>query len=92
MAARVGWRAAAEEVARPFGARVHDGYDRLPADLVVGDMYRFRSQQRRAAALPASGVVMPLISPAHSARTARVGEALVRSAATGAEVGLRRRP
>ncbi|WP_447002796.1 Gfo/Idh/MocA family protein [Saccharothrix isguenensis] len=36
--------------------------------------------------------VTPLVSPAHSARTARVGEALVRSAVTGAEVTLRRRP
>ena len=36
--------------------------------------------------------VTPLVSLAHSARTARVGQALVRSAATGAEVDLRRRP
>ncbi|WP_367127237.1 Gfo/Idh/MocA family protein [Saccharothrix sp. HUAS TT1] len=36
--------------------------------------------------------VTPLVSPAHSARTARVGQALVRSAATDAEVHLRRRP
>jgi predicted dehydrogenase len=36
--------------------------------------------------------VTPLVSPAHSARAARVGQALVRSAATGAEVDLRRRP
>ncbi|MCE6998999.1 Gfo/Idh/MocA family oxidoreductase [Saccharothrix sp. S26] len=36
--------------------------------------------------------VTPLVSLAHSARTARVGEALVRSAATGGEVHLRRRP
>ena len=32
VASRAGRRAKAEEVARPFGARVHDGYDELLAD------------------------------------------------------------